>query len=188
MIDDESLRGIAERLAIGRDSAFPELVAALEGNVFSGVVRLTGDRHDAEEITQEAFVRAFRALGRYDRDQVRDLRLRPWLWTIALNLCRNRARDRSRRPATVTLDRQPEPPGPDSTEEAAIETVDDAWQERLEALPAHVGTAVVLRHVVGLAYAEIAETVGRPVGTVKSDVHRGVARLRAMLIEEGVSV
>ena len=181
----DDLRTLARRLASDRDSAFPDLVRSLHGPVFSGALRLTGSHHDAEEVTQDAFVRAYKALDRYPPQQVRDLQLRPWLWTIALNLCRNRARSRTRRPATSSLDQHAEPIDETSTEAAALDAVDDTWQRRLAALPDSMRTAIVLRHVVGLSYDEIAAAVDRPAGTVKSDVHRGLERLRTTLTTEG---
>jgi len=184
-LDHDPLRPLARRLATGRDAAFPDLVDALSSPVFSSVLRLTGNRHDAEDITQETFIRAYHALGRYPVDQISGLRLRPWVWTIALNLCRNHARGRSRRPAITPLDTTNHPADPASTETEALAGIDDFWQRRLAALPDHVRTAVVLRHIGDLGYPDIAETVNRPVGTVKSDVHRGIERLRRMLEEEG---
>src|SRR5690606_9287433 len=105
------------------------------------------------------------------------LRLRGWVWTIALNLGRNHARDRARRPTPVTLEDRfgvsdPEPP--DS----------EAWDRRLGRLAPSQRQAVVLRHVVGLDYDEIAAAMNRPPGTVKSDVHRGLERLRRLMEEE----
>jgi len=184
---EAGLGELAASLAEDRDAAFPDLVHALTGSLYSGALRLTHNRHDAEEVTQEAFLRAYRALGRYPASQTRTLQLRPWLWTIALNLCRNHARSRSRRPQTMPLVSDDEHVAPDSTEDAAMASTTQVWRERLETLPEPVRTAVVLRHVVGLSYAEIASVVGRPDGTVKSDVHRGLAKLRTMLIEEGAA-
>jgi len=179
-----AVRQLADRLAADRDAAFPELVRTFQDPVFSGVLRLTRSRPEAEDVTQEVFVSAYRALGRYPEGQVRTLELRPWLWTIALNLCRNRVRTRRRRPVEVALAGH-DAAGTGSTEDAAIAAVDETWRVRLETLPEPVRVAVVLRHVVGLGYEEIARSLDRPAGTVKSDVHRGIARLRTMLIEEG---
>lgn len=182
-VRSDAMGDLARRLARDLDAAFPDLVRTLQDPVYSGVLRLTRHRAEAEEITQEAFVRAYRALERYPDSQVRDLALRPWLWTIALNLCRNRARARSRRPPEVELgDHDDRAPG--STEDEALAAADDAWRRRLATLAEPVRTAVVLRHVVGLGYGEIAELLERPAGTVKSDVHRGIARLRTLLNEE----
>lgn len=184
--EPDDLEALAHRLAADRDHAFPELVRRLHAPIYSGALRLTGSRLDAEEVTQDAFMRAHRALGRYPSQQVRSLRLQPWLWTIALNVCRNRARSRSRRPQTSPLERSPELAADASTEAEALDAVDDQWQRRLADLPEAMRHAVILRHVVGLSYDEIAAAVDRPAGTVKSDVHRGIERLRAALATEGV--
>jgi RNA polymerase sigma-70 factor (ECF subfamily) len=179
---------LARRLAANRDEAFADLVKALQGPMYSGALRLTGSRQDAEEVTQEAFVRAYRALDRYPPEQIRELRLQPWLWTIALNLCRNLARSRQRKPTPTSLDRHPEPVSTDSTEAAALDAVDDAWQRRLAELSLPERTGVILRHVVGLGYSEIAAALDRPTGTVKSDVHRGIDKLRTILASEGAEL
>ena len=176
---------LAAALADDPDAAFPDLVRALQDGVFAGTLRLTGSRADAEEITQEAFVHAYRALRAYPHDRVRELRVREWVWTIALNLCRNRARTRRRRPEG-SLDREPalpDPsPGPEHQALAAAER--ERLARHLARLPWATRAAVVLRHVAGLTYAEIAATLARPPGTVKSDVYRGLQRLRDSLEEE----
>ena len=124
----DPLRPLARRLASGRDAAFPDLVESLASSVFSSALRLTGSRPDAEDITQETFIRVYHALGRYPDEQVRGLRLRAWVSTIALNLCRNHARGRSRRPITTELADDRHPADPTSTEESALEAVGDEWQ------------------------------------------------------------
>jgi RNA polymerase sigma factor (sigma-70 family) len=170
MMDD-----LAARLAKDLDGAFPDLVTSMQDDLHSGLRRLHGA--DAEDLAQETFIRAYHALGGYDAERIRTMRLRGWLWTIALNLGRNRVRDRARRPRPVPLEDEhgiadPEPP------DAA------AWDRRLSRLGTIRRRAVVLRHVVGLDYEEIAAALGRPVGTVKSDVHRGVEQLRTIMKEE----
>ena len=178
-----TLNTLPQRLATDRDRAFPDLVRAMQDGVFSGVLQFTRNRHDAEDVTQETFVRVYRALDGYDADRIRALQLRPWVWTIALNLCRNRARTAARHPeAPLTADRVDTDVDTDSE---AIENVSLAeWRTRLAALPAPQRTAVVLHHVVGLPYAEIAESTGRMESTTRSDVRRGLARLRTLLEEE----
>jgi len=179
------LSRLAAALADDLDTGFPRLVRALQDGVFAGALRLTGSRADAEEITQEAFVRAYRALGSYPPDRVRDLRLREWVWTIALNLCRNRARSRRRHPEEP-LDgwaAAPDPaPGPEQEALAGAER--ERLARHLAQLPWAMRSAVVLRHVAGLPYAEVVVALGRPIGTVKSDVHRGLQRLQRSLKEE----
>ena len=179
-------RGLVDRLARDVDAAFPAVVEAHIDGIFSGVRRLAPSHADAEDLTQEAFIRAYRALCKYDTERIRALRLRPWLWTIALNLCRSAARTRSRRVTEVDLGGIHEiTPGRETTETDAIgAAMETRWAERLSALSAPQRTAVVLRHVADLPYTEIAAITGRPVGTVKADVHRGIDRLRTILANE----
>lgn len=176
---------LAAELAADRDAAFPRLVSTLQDGLFAGALRLTGSRADAEEITQEAFVRAYRALKSYPNERVRELRVREWLWTIALNLCRNRARALSRRPEVPTAEEAaiPDPaPGP---EQQALSTADrESLERHLGRLPWATRASLVLRYVADLPYAEIAAALDRPVGTVRSDVHRGLQRLRHSLEED----
>jgi RNA polymerase sigma factor (sigma-70 family) len=181
----KGMAALAVALAADLDAAFPRLVRSLQDGVYSGALRLLGSRADAEDVTQETFIRAYRALGAYPREQVEALRLRAWVWTIAANLCRNRARTQRRRP------QEPLGDGPGPTESSPgpeEEAVSQSEQARLAAhlarLPWSRRTAVVLHHVNGMPYAEIADVLGRPLGTVKADVHRGLEQLRRVLEEE----
>lgn len=167
---------LCQRLADDLDRAYPDVVEALSDDVYSGLRHLAGP-HDAEDLTQETFIRAYRALAGYDSDRIRTLKLRGWIWTIALNLGRNHARDRARRPTPVELEDRfgvddPEPP--DSA----------AWEHRLSQLGPTQRRAVLLKYVVGLDYTEISIAMLRPEGTVKSDVHRGLEKLRRVMEEE----
>lgn len=172
MMDD-----LANALATDLDDAFPAVVEEMGTRLFWGLRRICGDHQEAEDLTQETFIRAYRALGTYDGDRIRSLRLQAWLWTIAMNLGRNHLRDRSRRPTYVEMDGDAPDTDPEPIDEAA-------WDRRLAELNNHQRTAVVLRHVVGLGASEIAEITGRPEGTVKADVHRGLAKLRNALERE----
>jgi RNA polymerase sigma factor (sigma-70 family) len=166
---------LRERLSRDLDDAFPDLVRSMQQEVYSGLRSLAGS--EAEDLAQETFIRAYRALNEYGSDRIRDLALRGWIWTIALNLGRNHARDRARRPMPVAETPEPavsDPEPPDSR----------AWEQRLAALSTTTRRAVVLRHVVGLGYEEIAVALGRPEGTVKSDVHRGLEKLREIMETE----
>jgi len=169
---DELTAALADDL----DRAFPVLVETAGPGLYWGLRRLCGDHQEAEDLTQETFIRAYRGLDGFDRERFDNLRLSPWLWTIALNLGRNHLRNRSRRPTFVEMSdhgiSDPEPA--DSA----------AWDARLSALSAPQKRAVVLRHVVGLGITEIAEATGRPEGTVKADIHRGLERLRRMMENE----
>jgi RNA polymerase sigma-70 factor (ECF subfamily) len=176
---------LAAGLARDLGAVFPDLVARHQDGIYSGVLRFVRDAGEAEDITQETFVRAYRALGGYEAERIEQLAVTSWLWTIALNLCRNAARTKSRRPVAVKLDAAGEAADPASTEADAVAAIEsEAWRRRLEALSAPMRKAVVLRHVVGLSYAEISAAVDRPVGTVKADVHRGLNKLRRILTAE----
>ena len=176
---------LKKRLATNLDAAFPILLDEMQGLVFNGARRWLPGRQDAEDVTQEVFVRAYRALAGYPPQRITDLRLKPWLFTITLNLCRNHARARSRRPSQVPLAEDHHPAGPDAVEaDAVTAVVVDEWRDRLAQLSAPQRDAIVLRHVVGLSYNEVGEVLDRPPGTVKSDVSRGLTRLRTMLATE----
>lgn len=169
------MEDLCRRLALDLDSAFEEFVVAVRDDLYSGLRRLHGD--DGEDLAQETLIRAYRALTSYDTDRIRTLKLRPWVWTIALNLGRNRVRDNARRPSPVELEDRHGVEDPELPDVAA-------WDARLAHLTPVQRQAVVLRHVVDLSYAEIAEAMDRPEGTVKADVSRGLARLRSLLEEE----
>lgn len=178
-----NLDQLAQRLATDRDESFPDLVRSLETGIYSGVLQFTRNTHDAEDVTQETFVRVYRALSTYEPGRIRALVLRPWVWTIALNLCRNRARSRARHPeAPPVVEHRDDAPGP--ADEAVADAALDLWRERLAALTAPQRTAVVLHHVVGLPYGEIAASTGRTESTCRSDVRRGLDRLRTLIGEE----
>lgn len=172
---------VNDRLAANLDRAFPELVRQMERPLYSGVRRMVPTGADAEDITQEVFIRAYRALSEYSPERIGQLNLPGWLWTIAMNLCRNAARTRSRRPRTVELDRDAYASGPGPESRALVEEENQRWSQVLSRLPAAQRNAVILRHVVGLPYADIALATGRAEGTVKADVHRGIATLKEEL-------
>ena len=175
------------RLAKDLERYFPDLVRIHQDAVFSVARRFVPSREDAQDVTQETFVRAHRALSGYRSERILDLKTRPWLARIAVNLCRNRARDAKRRPHLVVLPDGLEPEdrldeGPAAHADRSAEA--EQWRERLAALPPAHSAAVVLRHVWGLPYAEVAEALDVAVGTAKANVHRGLASLRAQLEAE----
>jgi RNA polymerase sigma-70 factor (ECF subfamily) len=173
------------RLARDLPGAFPEFLAHHQGFVFGLALRATGEPADAEDLAQEAFIRSYRALQGYDRARIETLRPRGWLAAIVRNLGRDRARRHRPMSAPLgeaALDAVDPRPGPDrivASRESAV-----AWRTRLAGLPPRYRQAVELRHVEGLGYPELAAALGRPVGTVKSDVHRGVGLLREAYLRE----
>ena len=187
-MDDTTL---ADALARDLDGSFETLVRSHVDRCHSIALRVLGNPHDAEEVTQDALVRAYRAIAAYPPDRIRALRLRPWLATIVVNLCRNRVR---RAPgATTPLDPMLEAgfePAASAADSPAVLAERSASRERLAALlaelPDRYRIPVVLRHVDDLSYAEVAEILGRPEGTLKAQVHRGLAMLRAAAAETGL--
>lgn len=179
---------LANRLARDVDAAFPALVAEHSDRLYTIALRLLGDRRDAEEVAQDALVRAFRAMHGYPRERIAVLKLRPWLASIAVNLARNRRRrlDDRQPPGSLEpmLDAGFDPPADGRSAPALAAARRETQRELAEALlrltPA-VRSAIVLRHVDGLSLAETAEALGRPEGTIKAQVHRGLRELRALL-------
>lgn len=166
----------AESLATDLDGSFPAFVDAHGPMVLTLATRLT-DRSTGEDITQEVFLRAYRALGGYGRDRVLSLDPRPWLATITRNLVRNEYRRRQRR-ATVPLGGH-DGAVPDTTQ-ASVDGLHA--EDRINALLSELSDAqreaVVLRHIVGLSMRDVALTMACPEGTAKSHVSRGLRRLR----------
>lgn len=177
-------------LARDLDGTFEALVRAHQDRCYSIALRMLGDPGAAEEAAQDAFVRAYRAMAGYGSARILELRLRPWLATIVLNLCRTRLRRRrtvgrealsldvvgSNLPEPATTDRSSSPA--DAIDRLASR---ERWAGLLATLPPAYRAAVVLRHVDGLSYPELATALDRPEGTVKAQVHRGLAMLRTTL-------
>jgi len=180
---------LAERLATDLDGTFEELVRCYQDRLFSFALRMTRSREDAEEVAQDAFVRAYRALGSYAAERVRDMALRSWLYQITLNVARNRLR--GKKPRLVSFDgargdgaaawEPPDDPAsrPDARYERARERVDIA--ALVGSLPERYRAPLILRYVEGLTLEEVAKILKQPLGTAKSNVHRGVNALREAL-------
>jgi len=180
---------LAADLARDVDGAFDALVLAHQDRLYTIAVRMLGDPRDAEEAAQDALVRAYRALATYEPTRIRELRVRGWLTTIVLNLCRTRGLRRAGRGAPpISLDGdaapalEPSAPRKEAPPEVAERHAErDRWGARLAELPPVYRSAVVLRHIDGMSYPEAAAALGRPEGTVKAQVHRGIDLLRTML-------
>jgi RNA polymerase sigma-70 factor (ECF subfamily) len=163
------------------DGGFPPLIDAYQDRLYRFALRLTANPHDAEEIAQEAFVRAYRWL-RDHRPLPADFQPQPWLYRVALNVSRNRVRRPG--PPTAGLEHAAELAAGDGMSPSAQAERDETRAELaglLASLPLHYREAVVLRYVEELSYAEIGSVLARPEGTVKSDVHRGLGMLRTAM-------
>lgn len=158
------------------ERVFERLVRDHQDRIYALGLSLTGNRHDAEEVAQDTFLRAYRALVTYSPERVRELKQKAWLHRIAVNVVRNRVR--GLRPRLVELNGS-EPSASASPEEEVVRRAEvDELAARVACLPSRYREAVVLRHVQDLSYAEVAEALGQPVGTVKANVHRGLKMLR----------
>ena len=176
---------LTDRLAEDLEAAFPELVAAEIDVVYTVLVRAGGGQgDDVDDILQETFLRAYSALCKYTGPRIRELNLRSWLLTIAMNLWRNELRRRSRHPVASSdsmreeIDRE----GPD--QKALRRETNEEVAAALRSLSDIYRDPIVLRFVVGLSVAETAEVLGRPTGTVKAQVARGLALLRMRMEPE----
>jgi RNA polymerase sigma-70 factor (ECF subfamily) len=160
---------------MNRDETFEAEVMPQLRALFGMAYRLTGNAHDAEDLVQETMLRAYRAFDRYRPGT----NARAWLFTILHRLRTDALRRKGRRPETVQLLDDGPPVAP--AHEAALTSGHEEITRALEALPETFRSAVVLRDIEEFSYAEIAEILGIPVGTVMSRIHRGRALLRQML-------
>ncbi len=166
--------------------SWDEIVREHSARVYRLAYRLTGNPHDAEDLTQEVFVRVFRSLSSYTPGTFEG-----WLHRITTNLFLDQVRRKQR----IRFDALPEDatdrlPGNDPGPERAWEQnhLDHDVQAALDQLPPDFRAAVVLCDIEGLSYEEIAATLGIKLGTVRSRIHRGRAQLRESLAHRGTSV
>ncbi|MCW0216174.1 MAG: RNA polymerase sigma factor SigE [Pseudonocardia sp.] len=158
--------------------SWDEVVREHADRVYRLAYRLTGNPHDAEDLTQETFIRVFRSLANYKPGTFEG-----WLHRITTNLFLDMVRRRAR----VRMEGLPEdtdriPGGGPEPETVFSEThLDPMLQDALDELPPEFRAAVVLCDVEGLSYEEIGATLGVKLGTVRSRIHRGRAQLRAAL-------
>lgn len=161
--------------------SWEEVVTNHSAKVFRLAFRLTGNRHDAEDLTQEVFVRAFKSL-----DKFKPGTLDGWLHRITTNLFL----DQVRRKARIRFDGLPEDadqriPGNETSPERSFEfnNLDSDIQAALDKLPIEFRTAVILCDIEGFSYDEVATALGIKLGTVRSRIHRGRALLRTALAD-----
>src|SRR5947209_5810654 len=159
--------------------SWDEVVREHADRVYRLAYRLTGNPHDAEDLTQETFIRVFRSLSSYTPGTFEG-----WLHRITTNLFLDMARRRQRirfeglGDQAVGLLRDDEPTPAQAFDARHLDT---DVQQALEALAPEYRAAVVLCDIEGLSYEEIAATLGVKLGTVRSRIHRGRAQLRAAL-------
>ncbi len=173
-------RALVQALRDGDPQAPGLLIDQFHGVVLGLCHRMLGNRHDAEDVVQETFLRALRAIAGFDPERP----LRPWLLGIAANRCRTAMGKRARRPLpTDSIEDRPDlrpPPGdPDD--------LSGELERALDRLRPEYRLVFVLFHEQGLPYEEIAESIERPVGTVKTWLHRARGELAEHLGRRGVN-
>jgi RNA polymerase sigma factor (sigma-70 family) len=177
---------LIRRCLAGDQKACRDLVLRYQRQVFSVLMRVVRSPQDAEDLTQDTFVRMFRALDRYDPERP----FTAWLFTIATRLGIDHLRRRRVKTVSLTVSE------PGSTEERTIDVLDPGLQpdemashaeeevrakDLIDSLPEHYRIVVVLRHQQDLSYEEIAEALNMPLGTVKARIHRARALLKDRL-------
>jgi RNA polymerase sigma-70 factor, ECF subfamily len=177
-LSDEEL---LEEFTRGREIAYQTLMRRHEDRIFSLAYRMTGDRSDALEATQDTFISAFRQAHRF----LGEASFGTWLYRIGINACRDLLRKRRRLPEPVAdPSEQVRTVNSESDEvEAVAKRVDLA--RALESLPEEYRRAVALHDLGGFPYEEIASIAQVPIGTVKSRISRGRRMLAEFLEQAG---
>ena len=176
----DSDQSLVNQAAAGSRDAFDELVVRYRRRVYNLVRALTGGDSEAEDLVQDVFIRAYRAIGGFRGDSA----FRSWLYRIAINVVHTHVDKRRVRDAVLVA------PAGDDDPMDEVATADDLEQTLLRrqvidralgTLPEELRVLVVLRDVQGLKYDEIADVVKTPRGTVESRLFRARQRLRPLL-------
>lgn len=179
LILSDDVRELVQRCLRGDQSAMVELVDRFRGQVFGLSYRMLRHRQDAEDVTQESFVRAFRSLRTWDQERA----FLPWLLAIAGNRCRTLLGARMRQPATTLL---VEHLSDNTTEISEGRILAEEVELALSTLRAEYREAFLLFHQHEMSYQQISNTMNCPLGTVKTWVHRARRELIAELQQRGV--
>jgi RNA polymerase sigma factor (sigma-70 family) len=169
---------LVRRCLRGEADAVQSLVERFQAEVYGLCVRLLGHRHDAEDVTQEVFLRIFRSLHRWDESRP----LKPWVMGITVNRCRTWLTQRARRPELVDYlqDTVPTPVADDAAE--LLHEI----QTAVGALRPEYRAVFVLFHEQGQPYEDIAAALDRPVGTIKTWLHRARLEVLDVLRQRGM--
>jgi RNA polymerase sigma-70 factor (ECF subfamily) len=175
--------GVLRKAQRGDERAFTIILRTYEQPVFNYVLRLTGDRSLAEDLTQEVFLRVYQGLPSFSLRS----RFTTWLFQVTKNRVLDELRAMERRPrAVVALDDVPPLEVVDAPVERA-ETIQGVWRA-VEALNPDLKMALLLRDVVGLSYSEIAETLEVTLATVKWRIYKAREEVQLALQRDGIVV
>ena len=177
MSSESTDKELVKRVQKGDKGAFDLLVLKYEQKIVNLVMRYVRDPEQALDISQEAFIKAYRALPRFRGDSA----FYTWLYRIAVNTAKNYLAAQRRRPMDIELDLQDQEQyglhaklkDTDTPEAVSMsDEMRDALERAIEALPDDLRTAIILRELDGMSYEEIAQTMDCPVGTVRSRISR----------------
>lgn len=178
-MDQEAERALIERCRAGDERAFAELVDAYKDLVYGMVWRLARDRSQVDDLAQEVFLKVHRGLP-YFRGEAR---LSTWIYRIVMNVC---SQANTRRPREVSLDDErggrPIELRRNDTAFGEME-LRDRLEKAIAKLPEHYRVLIAAHHLRGVQYEALAETLGIPLGTVKTHLHRAKRQLRELLEE-----
>jgi RNA polymerase sigma-70 factor (ECF subfamily) len=178
---------LVEACVAGEASAFDILVARWEDKIRGAAFRFLGSDDEARDVSQEAFLKAYRALPGFKREA----RFSSWLYQIAVNLCRDRLRRRRGRP-TVSLEALQETGALLASREPGAHELVQRLDLRRSVRRAIAGLSeeqrevLILKEYQGLTFLEIAQALGVPLSTVKTRLYRGLGQLRVALEEKGM--
>ncbi|KHF31824.1 ECF RNA polymerase sigma factor SigW [Paenibacillus sp. P1XP2] len=162
----------------GDQRAFAEIVELYKDKIYHLAYRMLSNRHEAEDIVQETFLRVYRNLDRYDQNQ----KFSTWIYRIATNLCIDRLRKKK---PTYSLDAEMNDqegmdgysmiPSDNRTpeSEALLSETQQIIYQAIDSLPAKYKSVMILRYLQDLSLQEISDVLGMPVTTIKTRVHRG---------------
>ncbi|QDU60497.1 ECF RNA polymerase sigma-E factor [Planctomycetes bacterium Pan216] len=177
--DDQDL---VDRCLAGDEIAYRDFVERYQELIHGVCYRLLRDRHEAEDVAQEVFLRAIRALDRWDSRRP----LRPWILTIAINRCRTCLGRRGRRPTPSEYPEMIADPRSDSGESHLdANELDTEIRVAVDSLREDQRQAFLLFHEQGLSYEEISDALATPIGTLKTWVHRSRKRILDHLKDKG---
>jgi RNA polymerase sigma-70 factor, ECF subfamily len=179
----DALLPLVQAMAAGQQEAMGQLYDATSGLVHGLVLRLLAQKEDAEEVTLDVYMKAWRNAGTYSPERGT---VTAWLLMMARSVSIDRIRHRNAQPKAVDLpDDWPDPPASGASPEE--QTVHTEWRRRVTAalaeIPAEQRQALALAFFGGLTHAELAEKLGQPLGTVKTRIRLGLTRLRKILEE-----
>jgi RNA polymerase sigma-70 factor (ECF subfamily) len=160
---------------------FEELMQRHEREIMRYLLRASEDREDAADLFQETWLRAYRAYPRLERES----EVRPWLYAIATNLCRNRFRDRARRARVVVPDKGESPAADTIGKDHRFDHENEGYaavhiRELISDLPTKQQQALHLRYFAGLGYTEIASAMGCSEDSARANVSQAMKKLKAM--------